>query len=293
MKRTFSILPLLFAIIVVSCTHETPQEPSMIVEAYIDANGYPTVLLHKSYVLDNIPDSVQTLEEIAEQQLIMWGKVTISDGENEVILTGRLDTLYLPPYTYSTLNMVGEVGKTYTLTATYKQMTATATTTIPPIATFDSIRVFSNEGNKHILAYVSNPPTTEPAYYAMFMRYKGDKQYLLCPFGVFDNSKMHNDLLEVMVYNPFGNDTNLEYDFDKADTAHIYQLKLARLDYESYRYWNDYVSMATTKGIFFVPIYENLHGNVSGGIGNFTGMGSTIYNLSITNNKTYIYCNTN
>ena len=275
---------------VVSCTHDTPQEPSMIVEAYIDANGYPTVLLHKSYVLDNIPESVQTLEDIAEQQLIMWGKVTISDGEREVILTGRLDTLYMPPYTYSTLDMIGEVGKTYTLTATYKQMTATATTTIPPIAAFDSIRIYSKDENKHILAYMSHLPA-ETAYYAVFMRYRGDKQYLLCPLGVFDNSKANNDLLEVMIYNPFDKDSKLgiiSMSSFKADTTHSYQLKLARLDETSYRYWNEYMSMNTTKGIFFVPVYENLHGNVTGGIGHFTGMGSTTYNLTITKDTTYI-----
>ena len=92
------------AVWLAACNHEPPQKPqqipyNMVLEGWIDADLYPIVLIHKSYLLAYAPDSVRELEDIIEEQLIPFGRVTVSDGENEVVLTGRLDTLYLPPYT--------------------------------------------------------------------------------------------------------------------------------------------------------------------------------------------------
>ena len=264
----------------------------MVLEGWIDAGGYPVVLLHKSYVLNETTYTKHTLEEVIEEQLIMWGKVTVSDGENEIILTGRMDTMYMPPYTYSTLNMQGEVGKTYTVTATYKNMSATATTTIPPIATLDSLRVYTDEhGNRHALAYIHREGH-DKAHFALFLKYQGDKQFMLCPLGVTDDSGTQDEPLEMMVYNPLANDSTKLFDLLPNfgnDTTHTYQLKLARLDDESYRFWDSYATLNSTKGIAFVPVYENIHGNVQGGIGHFSGFGSTIYTFTTSRDTTYRY----
>ncbi len=281
------LIPVVLSVVLIGCTSNPPQEPSLILEGWIDANGYPVVMIHKSYVLGGeIPDSVMTLEEIAEQQIIMWGKVTISDGEQEVILTGRLDTLYIPPYTYSTLHISGEVGKTYKVTASYKDMYAEAITTIPPIATLDSILLTDNRNKtgKFLKAYVSATPS-EDAYYAVFVRKRGDKQYKLSPMGVFETKAADEGNKEILIYNPLVSDSikyNELFPSFPVDTAVSYQLKIARIDNISYRFWSEFSQMNSTKGIFFLPIYENIQGNVSGGIGNFTGMGSSIYELKIT-----------
>ena len=125
MKRILYIVTCL--LLLAGCSYNPPQDPSMVLEAWIDANGHPVVLIHKSYVLANTPDSVQSLEQIIEEQLIPFGKVTISNGEQEAVMTGRLDTMYMPPYTYTTIDIIGEPGKRYTVTAKYKDLHATAT----------------------------------------------------------------------------------------------------------------------------------------------------------------------
>ena len=134
MKQHLLISLVLLAALFTACNSQPIEQPeSLIVEAWIDANGFPYVLIHKSYVLASAPDTITTLENIVENQLIPFGKVTISDGETQAILTGRLDTMYLPPYTYTTIDIEGQVGRTYTITVTYNDLYATATTTIPQI----------------------------------------------------------------------------------------------------------------------------------------------------------------
>lgn len=286
MKRTILYyIACLFAF--VSCAQHEHKDPSMVVEGWIDAGGYPVVLLHSTYVMDEVPDSLksQGVEDIAQRHLIMFGKVVISNGVNEVILTGRLDTLYLPPYSYSSLNLVGQEGMTYRLEATYKEFHASAITTIPPRATFDSVRVKASDKDTLINAYMSHLPQEE-AYYALFMRYKYDKQFILCPLGVFTNAKARNGQLEIIVHNPLDPDT------PQTDSLLINrpaQIKVARIDYEAYLFWSKYASLSQSKGVFFVPVYENIQGNIRGGLGAFTGMGSTIYDIPLNKDTTWVF----
>ena len=286
------IIVLLCTIILSGCQQEPPRKPSqMVLEAWIDADRYPIVLIHKSYILANAPDSVKQLEQIVEEQLIPFGKVTVSDGENEVVLTGRLDTLYLPPYTYTTVDMDGVVGKTYTVTATYEDMTATATTTIPPIAYIDSISITANDINTtDLIAYMS-VDTLEEAYYLLYLREFGTKQYQLCPYGVFSNDDATNGIISMRVYNPLAQSedfASLNYYFSQTDSA-TYQLKVARVGYKEYQYWKAYNEQIISRGVLFVPVYSNIPGNVEGGIGIFTGMGSSTYRFNLLNDTILRY----
>ena len=284
---------LIAALLLVGCSAEPPQAPSMILEGWIDANGYPVVLIHKSYVLAEASDSSQTIEDIVEQQLIPFGKVVVSDGDEEVILTGRLDTAYLPPYTYSSLNMVGQVGKTYTVTAKYRDMYASATTTIPPVAYLDSLSVRKDSmGIMDIRAYLSDIDSTTHTYYALFVRKLSAKQFQLCPFGVFCSSDAVNGELEMKLYNPMADSLareQMNYYFYRNQEA--YQLKLAAIDYASYQFWKAYNEQVIIGGVLFVPIYKNIPSNVSGGYGIFSGMGSSFYRFTTIRDTVYRYVN--
>lgn len=290
MKRALYIV--LSLLLMAGCSEEPPQPSSMILEGWIDSDGFPTVLIHKSYILASAPDTIKSLEEIIEGQLIPFGRVAVSDGTEEVVLTGRLDTAYMPPYTYSSVYMMGEEGKTYTVTATYRDLKATATTTIPPKATLDSLSIRASElGMVNVEAYMSHIDTLSESYYALFARQFGTKQYKLCPFGVFTSRDATHGALKMSVYNPilksegFQGIANYFQPTDSAD----YQLKVARIDYPSYQFWKAFNEMSISKGLFFVPVYKNLPSNVSGGSGIFTGMGSSIYRFSLLKDTTYCY----
>lgn len=290
MKRLLYIL--LAAMLMPGCSEEPPKPMSMVLEGWIDADGHPTVMIHKSYILANAPDSIQSLEQIMEELLIPFGRVAISDGEQEVVLTGRLDTSYLPPYTYSSVYMMGEEGKTYTVTATYREFKATATTTIPPKAKLDSLSIRASElGMVNVYAYMSHIDSINESYYALFARQYGQKQYKLCPFGVFTSRDATHGILKMSVYNPILKSEGIQgianY-FQPTDSAD-YQLKVARIDYPSFQFWKAFNEMSITQGLFFVPVYKNLPSNVEGGIGIFSGLGSSIYRFNLLNDTTYRY----
>lgn len=271
-------------------SHEEPQAPTLILEGWIDAGDAPVVLIHRSYVMDNYSpdqDTVKTIEDVMEDLLIPFGKVTVSDGTNEVVLTGRIDTAYMPPYTYSSLYMTGQAGKTYTVTAKYKDLYATATTTIPPVAKLDSLRVRRMETDIDIHAYMTVNPKEE-AYYALFLREYKKEQFQLCPFGVFENKDAVNGQMDIKLYNPYSvSNEMVSVAYDIANPIIDYQLKIARIDYRSYLFWKAYNEQIITRGTLFVPVYRNIPGNVNGGKGIFCGMGSSIYRFSLTPDSLY------
>ena len=290
----------IYILFILSCfigcvSHEEPQEASLILEGWIDAGDAPVVLIHRSYVLDHYDeaDSSKTIEDIMEDLMIPFGKVTVSDGTNEVVLTGRMDTIYLPPYTYSSLYMTGQAGQRYTVSVDYKQYHASATTTIPPVAYLDSLRVHADAENMaDVRVYMTVNPKEE-AYYALFAREYKKEQFQLCPFGVFESKDAVNGQVEIKLYNPVADEKvqkiiKNQFTIDPtAKEPQVYQVKIARIDYRSYLFWKAYNEQIMTRGVLFVPVYKNLPGNVNGGKGIFCGMGSSIYRFSLTPDSLY------
>ena len=87
-----------------------------VIEGYFRSGEYPAVMFSSSVVpgiSGNLTDA-----------LINWGKVTISDGDTAVVLTGRVDDSYAPPYIYYTFGMIGIPGRTYTISAESKELKA-------------------------------------------------------------------------------------------------------------------------------------------------------------------------
>ena len=225
-----------------------------------------------------------------EDLLIPFGKVVVSDDEQEVILTGRMDTMYLPPYTYSTIQMKGQVGKQYTVIAKYRDLYASATTTIPPIDYLDSIVIKSDTSDLVTLLAYMTVDTTSEAYYAFFMRKEKTKQFQLCPFGVFNGKDVDEGKVELRIFNALTDtvDNMIRiYTFVKDST--MYELKLARIDYPSYLFWKAYNEHIITRGVIFVPVYKNIPSNVQGGLGYFSGMGSSYYQFNCAKDTTYRY----
>lgn len=287
------ILIVLSVVLLVGCQSEPPQAPSMVIEAWIDANGYPTVLIHKSYVFATAGDTTQRLEDIIKQQLIPFGKVTLTDGEQTEVLTGRLDTTYMPPFLYSTTRMKGEVGKAYTVTAQWEDLYASARTTIPPVARLDSVVVRGDSAGFVDARGYMTIDTQSEAYYALFMRDMRSKQYQFCPWGVFESKDAQQGQMEMRIYNPFNDTINnpkqtLYFWRDTVpDKTMDYYLKVARIDYPSYQFWKAYNERIVLKGIIFVPVYKNIASNVEGGLGYFCGMGSSSYPIRLDRDTVY------
>ncbi|MDE6812094.1 MAG: DUF4249 domain-containing protein, partial [Muribaculaceae bacterium] len=160
-----SILPVIYICIASSCCLSGGCDDAMeyppkmaVIEGTFSSEGYPVVLFSSSVVPaeeGNISDA-----------LINWGKVTISDGEREVILSGRKDNSFLPRFYYYSQAITGEPGKTYTVRARFKDLYAESTVRMPFPTAIDSITFSSTDVDTLRATTVHfTSPSDVPAYY--------------------------------------------------------------------------------------------------------------------------------
>ena len=285
MRIRISILYLFIftATVAVSCTPQAvPNEPEIVLEGWIDEGGHPIVMLHKSI---NFTEDFNTMEDLIEEKIIYLGKVTVSDGETSVVLTGRVDTAYLPPYSYSSVRIMGESGRAYRVEAEFEGKKVSAVTTIPPKALFDSISVESmpdKPGFFRLTGYLTDMKE-QSDYFVVFYRYKGEKQYRNGLHGVAsDIAADTSGVLRIPIYKNMAGTSLVDKDslstrfFRLGDTLEI---KLAAIDGVSYRFWESFASLTITSTIPFLPVSENIYTNVSGGRGYWCGYGSSTYTI--------------
>lgn len=285
MRIRISILYLFIftAAVAVSCTPQAvPNEPEIVLEGWIDEGGHPMVMLHKSI---NFTEDFNTMEDLIEEKIIYLGKVTVSDGETSVVLTGRVDTAYLPPYSYSSVRIMGESGRAYRVEAEFEGKKVSAVTTIPPKALFDSISVESmpdKPGFFRLTGYLTDMKE-QSDYFVVFYRYKGEKQYRNGLHGVAsDIAADTSGVLRIPIYKNMAGTSLVDKDslstrfFRLGDTLEI---KLAAIDGVSYRFWESFASLTITSTIPFLPVSENIYTNVSGGRGYWCGYGSSTYTI--------------
>ncbi len=285
---------ILLSWILIACEPILVPEDHIVLEGWIEQGKHPVVMLHRSYVLEDNKqheDNIDVNETFANQ-LIAFGKVVIDNGEEQVILTGRLDTNYMPPYIYTSVHMVGEVGKTYTVTATYNDYCATAQSTILDIPTLDSIVVEAySEELSRVTAYMSQFPKDKKAYYALYTCPVGERQFKLCPLGTFSNEQAIDGKITIKVHQRKGEIGEIitPNNFMKTDSSFHHIVKLVRVEYPVYQFLDSYSAQLFSQGMIFMSAYGNIPTNIVGGLGYFSGLGATDYLISIEKDTTYVY----
>lgn len=278
----------LLCMLLLGCQREDPIVSHLIVEGWIEPGEHPVVMLHRSCPYSQIDTAYQDVQDLVEDYLIPFGKVTISDGDTTVVLTGRVSRDYMPPYTYSSVYMKGEVGKTYRLTAQYRDFYATAQTTIPLQAGFDSILVEQHGDDRMSIVGVINQAAPR-SHYLIFVHYPSQPQYQLCPLGVIATPDSITDL-RINVYSPYSSDKQMSFSnamFRKSDSGIF--IKIASVSEEEFAFWESFAATSLTAGTLFVPMRQNIHSNIQGGIGYWSGMGSTEYFVQLSHTRTYSY----
>lgn len=276
MKYKITFLSIIASLLLYSCTEDSfiEAEPQMVVEGWIDAGGFPVVMLSQI-----LPASQQEItDEDIKECIITMGKVTISDGEKEVVLTGKKSDDYFPPYIYTTSSMRGEEGKTYYLTAEYKDFHATAQTTIPPKGKIEKIVTDYQNGKYSISAVIDDNPE-EKNYYKFFIRVMGrDNRYLSSNFAVIDDA---NYTFPCSVPLNIGNSIlyskeSKDYTISEKD---ILLIKVAQIDRDTYNLWDDYKNMQELGINPFFRYSTSIRSNIKGGLGYWAGYGATEYLL--------------
>src|SRR6187402_2764941 len=108
MKHICSLLVCFLSIYMISCSREdyvnsVDGESKIVVEGWIEQGDVPQVILSRSMPINAVIDSTTILD-----YFIRSAKVTVSDGENEEILSVRGDNSRIPPYVYYGSNIKGE-----------------------------------------------------------------------------------------------------------------------------------------------------------------------------------------
>lgn len=263
-------------------TEDLISEPSqMVVEGWIDHNGFPVVQLTKTIPIDKTYKDLSTMDEY----VIKWAKVTVSDGETEVILTGKVDNSFLPPYIYTTGQLRGEAGKRYTLTVEYDNFHAEAETTIPWPAEIDSFTVSSvNKGSLYQLTACFEDFSDTTDYYIFFTNIS-NSHYRLCSQGVLSDEGRDSHL-QIPVFKPtdmFAEDREEYTPYFK--TGELAMIKFARIDSVGYQFWKSFEEIRSLSRNPFLPVTDNMKSNIKGGLGYWIGYGANYYTVPITGDR--------
>ena len=268
----------LFVAMLCACNTDDDIEniPTLVVEGWIDNEGYPVV-----FVTTTIPitEEKHELSELGNY-ILRWARVAVSDGEREVVLTGKLDKRYFPPYIYTTGALRGEVGKNYRLTVSYDKYYAEAETTIPQPPTLDSLRVRPCDDSDtlyQIRAYFHDD-LEQKSYYKFFTCMGNYSRMFLSSYMQTLSNEVFtpDEEIDIAVYKGrlvTNRETYIPY-FKETDSVLV---KFVRMDSISFRFWNQMEHNMALGGLPMTAAQKNPHSNIRGGQGYWCGYGSSVY----------------
>lgn len=279
LRLTIYIIILTSILTLAGCTKAFIPEsvPQIVVEGWIEDNGYPVVILTTSVPVGEEVKDVESLENY----LIRWGKVTISDGEKKVVLTGRKNNDYFPPYIYTTSAVRGEAGKSYSILVEYSGRTVTATTTIPEPVELEYIKVNRSEvkDSYYITAGLKDDRQTKDYYKVFTRRIRRDSTFRPSFMGLVNDDILSEDVEEIPVNCGIATIMEKEENFFSKDDMVV--VKFSTLDEQSYNYWSDFDAIYSLSRNPFFPANSRIRSNIQGGLGYWAGYGSTRYLVSI------------
>lgn len=246
---------------------EPPSERRLVVEGRIDSGGYPEVYLTLSAAADEAGGSLSG-------NVVRWGVVRVSDGEEEVILTGGPKNGVFPPFSYYSFDMKGVAGKNYTLKADWDGMSVCSTVRMPEPTAIDEVRVErvagSEEGRNLTLVFRS--PDDCPAYYHVSTRVSGrdSRFYPSMPgaIAVTEGGK----IVEMPVYKGrrLLGDADDNGMFVAGERVIV---RLERVSADVFAFWRAWDNASLVEGSVFVGAPGSLPGNVAGGYGVWSAQG--------------------
>lgn len=265
-------------------------EQKLVVEGGIENDLPPFVLLTKSIGYFETID-LQTLQNSA----IHDAEVYVSDGTKKILLKEySLDTgfnganqfyyyglvdIRNPVFPPADSVILGEIGKTYTLTVIYDGQTYESTTKIPTPTPIDSLlTIFPNrpgaiDSSRTIEIYFTDPDT--PGNYGRYYTQRNSEPMYSALNSVFTdeiiNGKQFNTEL------PLAEPRSTIKSFDSLGVAFIgdtITLKWTAIDKATYDFWNTYeYALGTLGSPFATPI--QVKSNISNGaLGVWAGYGA-------------------
>lgn len=267
MRRVLIYIYVLLALVgcIAERDYDVGYRQRLVVEGSIEAGRGAIVSLSlntpfdKEYDKDDLRDLV-----------VRWAKVTVVSDEQSEVLVGRSNREYPTQFVYTGSDIVGEVGKSYTLIVEYSGRTWRATTTIPAPAELGDISITRFRDTLYTIT-ATLPPTSTPCMIDCALG--GSNYFAPTMLGVYDASNRER---RVTVNRPMGNLYVNEYmtHFHVRDTV---ALKLRTLGDFGYEYWNLWQNNVINSLNPIYPAVDNLPTNISNNaIGIWAGYGSSV-----------------
>ena len=253
-------------------------ESDLVIEGWIEEGKHPIVM-----VTTSLPTMTESQDwETLYDHLVRWAKVTIDDGEETVVLTGKMNRKYFPPYVYTSAHIIGEAGKTYRLTVEYEGMVATASAVIPESVPLEYVKVAEAADGYKIFAGLKDDAESKN-YYRLFSMIEGvDSTYAPSFLGLIDDDILADGVNEVAVngayVSDFGAAQRSPLSYKEED---VVRFRLSSMTEEIYNYWEDFDDVSGLSSNPFFPVNKKIRSNVSSGMGYWAGYGSSYYRVSI------------
>ncbi len=270
-------LPILLLLMLCACMPDPPaRDPGrLVVEGWIDSGGYPVVMVTSTV---NAQEAPQQIEDLS-QHLVYLAVVTVKDETDgtEVVLSGRRDGRYLPPYIYTTEHLRGTPGHTYTLKVVYGNRTALSTTTVPEPDRLDRLEVTQASDSLYKVTACISPGPASTGYHRFFTMVEGqDTMYLP---SALSGQQQANDAGAVPVMRGWSlTNTKRQPLFYKGETVHI---KFCTLGQAEWAYWDSFDIVSTLGANPFFPALHNTLSNMQGAYGYWAGYGVQYGSITI------------
>lgn len=285
MKR---ILVLLLIFVFFSCNEETVNDEDIsdfskiVVEGWIEEGDYPQVLLSRSVPIPSEIDSLAILK-----YAIRSAKVTVSDGQNQEVLRLKRNNDLIPPFIYVGSELMGQVGKTYSLKVEYLGTTLQASTYIPKTVVLKSA-VYLKDNPADTTGYVFvnfEDPIYENNYYQITTKVDNSEPlFVPALYGNLNDENFKSSIVsmqinrgilvsQVVKYNPFFSDNDLIF------------VKLRTLNKETYDFWNSWQNEVVNARNPIYPSNTSLKSNIKGGLGIWAGYGQSLVIIAPTKKR--------
>ncbi|MFN4121834.1 MAG: DUF4249 domain-containing protein [Flavobacteriales bacterium] len=288
MKKLFKIFPILFitASLFYACERDIDIDLGdaairVVVEGAIEQGEKPRILLTRSRgFFDQVPtDSI----EFINKTLILDANITITDGSVTETMFLTFSNQY-PFLFYTTANMVGEVGKTYSITIQADGRILTSSTRIPPPVpidtTFFGLNIFDqNEDSLGFVFIRYTDPDTIGNAYRLFLRRNSFPSFLPARGSVSDDRFSNGLTIEFFAGNPlppfvgFSESRREDFFFKRGDTIYT---KFCTIGINEFNFFNTLeVAVSSNGNPFAVPVLIKSNIKGEGGLGVWCGYGVT------------------
>jgi len=248
------------------------QEPKLTIEGWIEPGQSARVLLTMSTGFNTTIDSSSYLSIVQTK-----AKVWIENEDDVEILTLIEDSSFFPPHLYKSRKTIGAMGEIYTIHVEYAESSAEGTTQILNPVALDSawFQIEKGQDSLGIIWLKWKDPAYSDDYFRLQTKVRGsDRRFIGCQISAVKDISFNGKEISYPIYKGYASlsDKLEDHRFKIGDTVDI---RFSKIGEAEYLFWNSYDNSVLNAGNPFSTGGENLPSNISGGVGIWTGYGST------------------